>query len=60
MSVYLVAVLRPLFELDPRVVLPPGPLAALVGLVAVATLVSAAAGSRVIARLEPTELRRDE
>jgi ABC-type lipoprotein release transport system permease subunit len=60
MGFYFVAVLRPLFVLDPTVALPL--LAALtpIGLVATATVVASIAASRLVNRLEPTELLRDE
>ena len=60
MGYYLVAVLRPLFVLDPAYVLPLGAIAPPVLLIAGATLASALVGSRLVNTLEPTELLRDE
>lgn len=60
MGYYLVAVLRPLFVLDPAYLLPLGAVAPPVLLVLAATLVSALVGSRLVNTLEPTELLRDE
>ncbi|MDH4133008.1 MAG: ABC transporter permease, partial [Gemmatimonadota bacterium] len=60
MGYYLVAVLRPLFVLDPAYVLPLGAIAPPVLLIAVATLASALVGSRLVNTLDPTELLRDE
>ena len=60
MGFYFVKVLRPLFVLTPTYTLPIGGLAAPVLLVLAATLVSSLAASRLVSRLEPTELLRDE
>ena len=60
MGYYFVAVLRPLFVLDPAYRLPLTAIAPPVLLVLVATLAASVAGSRVINTLEPTELLRDE
>lgn len=60
MGYYFVAVLRPLFVLDPAYTLPLDALAVPVVLVAVATATSAILGSRLVNSLEPTELLRDE
>jgi putative ABC transport system permease protein len=55
-----VAVLRPLFVLNPVVVVPVSAIATPALLVATATLVSVVLGSRLVDSLEPTELLRDE
>ena len=60
MGYYFVRVLRPLFVLDPTYSLSPRDLATPIILVLVATLASAIVGSRLVNRLEPTELLRDE
>ena len=60
MGYYLVAVLRPLFVLDPTYTLPVRSLVPPVLLVLVATAVSATLGSRLVNGLDPTELLRDE
>ncbi len=60
MGFYFVAVLRPLFVLDPVYVLPLPAVAPPVVLVVVATVLAAAAGSRLVNALDPTELLRDE
>ena len=60
MGYYFVTVLRPLFVLTPRYVLPWGTAGILAALVLVATIVSAVAGSRLVNGLQPTELLRDE
>lgn len=60
MGAYFVAVLRPLFVLTPVYAIPLDGVAATVGLVLVATFLSTTAASRMVNRLEPTELLRDE
>ena len=60
MGYYFVTVLRPLFVLAPVYTLPARTIAAPVALVVAATAVSAIAGSRLVNRLQPTELLRDE
>lgn len=60
MGFYFTIVLRPLFVLDPDFTLPLGALAVPTLLVLIATVTSAVAGSRLVNRLEPTELLRDE
>ena len=60
MGYYFVTVLRPLFVLAPRYTLPVRTIAIPVALVLVATAISAVAGSRLVNRLQPTELLRDE
>ncbi len=60
MGSYFVAVLRPLFVLDPTVTLPLIAASTVVALVATATIVASIAAARVVNRLQPTELLRDE
>jgi ABC-type lipoprotein release transport system permease subunit len=60
MGYYFVTVLRPLFVLTPSYSLTPGGAALPVALVFAATLLSSVVGSRMVNRLEPTELLRDE
>ncbi|MEO7844938.1 MAG: FtsX-like permease family protein [Nocardioides sp.] len=60
MGYYFITVLRPLFVLDPGYTLTLGAVFTPVALVFVATLVSSLAASRLVSRLEPTELLRDE
>jgi putative ABC transport system permease protein len=60
MGYYFVAVLRPLFVLDPRYVVPAAALLPPVLLILGATAVSATLGSRLVNTLQPTELLRDE
>jgi ABC-type antimicrobial peptide transport system permease subunit len=60
MGYYFVAVLRPLFVLDPAYRLPVTAVMPPVLLVVTATIVSSLAGSRMVATLQPTELLRDE
>ncbi len=60
MGYYFVAVLRPLFVLAPGYALPLQAVALPVALLVVATLATATFGSRLVNRLEPTELLRDE
>lgn len=55
-----VAVLRPLFVLRPGYVLPLSGVALPVGLVSAAAIIASVLGSRMVSRLEPTELLRDE
>jgi ABC-type antimicrobial peptide transport system permease subunit len=60
MGYYFVAVLRPLFVLSPSYRVPLGSMAGSVGLLLAATVVSSIIGSRMVNRLQPTELLRDE
>lgn len=60
MGLYFTRVLRPLFVLDPAFTIPLGALALPTLLVFIATVTSSVAGSRLVSRLEPTELLRDE
>ncbi len=60
MGFYFVTVLRPLFVLSPNYSVPIAALVTPVLLVLVATLAAATAGSRLVNRLDPTELLRDE
>lgn len=60
MGCYFITVLRPLFVLDPGYTLPVGAVLTPIALVFAATLVSSVAASRMVNRLEPTELLRDE
>ena len=60
MGYYFVTVLRPLFVLTPHYALPLAATLIPIGLVVVATIVSAVAASRLVNRLDPTELLRDE
>jgi len=60
MGSYFVAVLRPLFVLDPTVTLPLMAASTVVALVAAATVVASVAAARLVNRLQPTELLRDE
>ena len=60
MGYYFVAVLRPLFVLDPAYTIPAPALGLPVALVLATTVVSSLVGSRLVNRLEPTELLRDE
>ena len=60
MGSYFVAVLRPLFVLTPNYAVPFNGVALAVGLVLIATIASTTAASRMVNRLEPTELLRDE
>lgn len=60
MGYYFVTVLRPLFVLDPSYTLSFSALVTPVLLVFVATVLSSIAASRLVNRLEPTELLRDE
>ena len=60
MGSYFVAVLRPLFVLTPNYAVPINGVALAVGLVLLATIASTTAASRLVNRLEPTELLRDE
>jgi len=60
MGYYFVTVLRPLFVLAPGYTLPLQNLLAPIGLLLLATVVCTLVGSRLVNRLEPTELLRDE
>lgn len=60
MGYYFVAVLRPLFVLSPSYSVPVWGALLPMGLVVIASIVTALIGSRMVSRLEPTELLRDE
>lgn len=60
MGYYFVAVLRPLFVLDPVYRVSPGASIPLLALVLAATAVTTLLGSRLVNNLQPTELLRDE
>lgn len=60
MGFYFVTVLRPLFVLSPNYSLPVVAFAKPAALVIAATIVAAGVGSRLVNRLDPTELLRDE
>lgn len=60
MGFYFVIVLRPLFVLEPSYRMPLGAAALPVLLVLLATVTTAAIGSRMVLRLQPTELLRDD
>lgn len=60
MGYYFVAVLRPLFVLAPSYTLSVGAIATPLLLVLVATVLASFVASRLVNRLEPTELLRDE
>ncbi|MCZ7529679.1 MAG: ABC transporter permease [Acidimicrobiia bacterium] len=60
MGFYFVTVLQPLFVLSPAYVLPAGAALVPVGIVLVATAVTAVMASALVNRLDPTELLRDE
>lgn len=60
MGYYFINVLRPLFVLTPRYTLPIIDVLTPVALVLAATVVATVAASRLVHRLEPTELLRDE
>jgi ABC-type antimicrobial peptide transport system permease subunit len=60
MAALAIGVLRGLFVLQPRIVLPVGSLALIVGVALVAAVASAVAASRMIGRLDPTEILREE
>lgn len=60
MGFYFVTVLRPLFVLSPSYSIPIAALMTPVLLVLAATAAAAIAGSRLVNRLDPTELLRDE
>ncbi len=60
MGLYFVAVLRPLFVLNPAFTLPVAAAAIPAALVVVATMIASIAALRLVNRLEPTELLRDE
>ncbi|MGI8627770.1 MAG: ABC transporter permease [Geodermatophilaceae bacterium] len=60
MGYYFTTVLRPLFVLAPNYTLSVGAIATPIALVLVATVLASLAASRLVNRLEPTELLRDE
>jgi putative ABC transport system permease protein len=60
MGYYFVAVLRPLFVLDPGIVVPAHSLLLSASLVVAATWISAGLGSRLVNRLDPIELLRED
>lgn len=60
MGLYFIAVLRPLFVLAPAYTVSVRALVTPVLLVFVATVISALAASRLVNRLDPTELLRDD
>lgn len=60
MGYYFINVLRPLFVLSPRYSLPLVDALVPIALVFLATVLATVAGSRLVNRLEPTELLRDE
>ena len=60
MGYYFVTVLRPLFVLAPRYTLSAGAIATPLLLVIIATVGSAVVASRLVNRLDPTELLRDD
>ncbi len=60
MGYYFINVLRPLFVLTPRYTLPIIDVLTPVALVLAATVVATVAASRLVHRLDPTELLRDE
>jgi ABC-type antimicrobial peptide transport system permease subunit len=60
MGYYFVAILRPLFVLDPAYIVPTTALVWPAALVIAATSASALVGSRLVGRLDPMELLRDE
>lgn len=60
MGFYFVAVLRPLFVLDPASTVRISTLGRPVAAVFLATVVSSVIGSRLVNTLDPTELLRDE
>jgi putative ABC transport system permease protein len=60
MAFFLVNVLRPLFVLHPPVLIPAADIAALAALVLGVSLVASLAATRLVNRLPPTELLRDE
>ena len=60
MAFFLVNVLRPLFVLRPPIVLPAAEIATLAALVLGVSLIASLAATRLVNRLRPTELLRDE
>jgi len=60
MAYFLVNVLRPLFVLHPPIPMPLADIAVLAALVLGVSLIASAAATRLINRLPPTELLRDE
>jgi len=60
MAFFLVNVLRPLFVLRPPVVVPAAGIATLAALVLGVSLIASLAATRLVNRLRPTELLRDE
>ncbi len=60
MAYYLINVLRPLFVLDPPVVVPLAALSTILGSVLVATVVTSVAASALVNQLQAIELLRDE
>ncbi len=60
MGGYFVHVLRPLFVLDPGYTIPLSAVTTPAALMVVATLTSSVIGARLVNRLQPTELLRDE
>jgi putative ABC transport system permease protein len=60
MAYFLVRVLRPLFVLQPVVVIPAGDIATLTALVLGVSLLASLAATRLVNRLSATELLRDE
>jgi ABC-type antimicrobial peptide transport system permease subunit len=60
MAYFLVHVLRPLFVLRPPLLVPADEIATLAALVVGVSLIASLAASRLVNRLRPTELLRDE
>jgi putative ABC transport system permease protein len=60
MAWFLVNVLRPLFVLRPPLLVPADEIATLAALVVGVSLIASLAASRLVNRLRPTELLRDE
>ena len=60
MGFYFVSVLRPLFVIAPAYIVPIDALVGPVALVIGAAMLATVAGSRLVDRLQPTELLRDE
>ena len=60
MAYFLVSVLRPLFVLHPAFLVPAAEVATLAVLVLSVSLAASLAASRLVNRLRPTELLRDE
>lgn len=59
LALLMVHVLRPLFILAPQVTLPAGELVTLAGLAMAVALLSAAAATRILRKLNPTEILRE-